>query len=174
MKTKSTKLFTIRDITIIAALAAILFVQEEVLTFLPNIQLTVLLIVLYSKCLGFSKTTAIIIIHVILDNLIMGSFNLFYMPFMLVGWLMIPLLLCTVFKKISSTIPLALLGILFSLLYSWMFIIPGVLITKVNLIAYLSSDIPFELLLSASSFLSILLLYEPLKKVMDKMLHSHD
>ena len=33
----------VKDITIIAILAAILFVQEQALSFLPNIQLTVFL-----------------------------------------------------------------------------------------------------------------------------------
>ena len=40
---------TIKDLIILALLATILYVQEEVLTFLPNIQLTIFLIVLYSK-----------------------------------------------------------------------------------------------------------------------------
>ena len=39
----------VKDITIIAAFAAILFIQEQALSFLPNIQLTVFLLVLYSK-----------------------------------------------------------------------------------------------------------------------------
>ena len=62
-----------KDIAVIAILAVVLFIQEEVLTFLPNVQLTVFLIVLYTKKLGFKKTTIIILIHVILDNLVMGA-----------------------------------------------------------------------------------------------------
>ena len=51
---------TIRDITIIVVLTAILFVQEAILSFIPNFQLTVFLVILYSKKLGTLKTTIII------------------------------------------------------------------------------------------------------------------
>ena len=77
-------MFRIKDITIIAIFAAILFVQEQLLTFLPNVQLTVFLIVLYSKVFGLSKTLIIILIHTILDNILMSSFSLYYFPFMLI------------------------------------------------------------------------------------------
>ena len=152
---------TIKDITLIAILSVILFVQEEALNFLPNISLTVFLIVLYSKKLGFFKTSIIVFIYCLLDNLVMGGFNIMYTPFMLIGWLLIPLLLNTVFKRVDKPLSLALLGILFSLLYSWIFIIPNIMILHVDLFAYLISDIPFEILLSTSSFLSLYLLYKP-------------
>ena len=53
----------VKDITIIAILAAILFVQEQALSFLPNIQLTVFLLVLYSKTLKLWKVLLIIFIQ---------------------------------------------------------------------------------------------------------------
>lgn len=161
---------TIKDLIILALLATILYVQEEVLTFLPNIQLTIFLIVLYSKKLGFKKTSFIIIIHVFLDNLAMGSLNFVYTPFMFAGWELIPLLLSTVFKDVDDSLHLALLGILFALIYCWIFIIPGVLISRINILAYIASDMIFEIILATSSFVSILWLYDPCSKVFDKFL----
>ena len=70
-------MFRIKDITIIAFFSAILFVQEQLFSFLPNVQLTVFLIVLYSKVFGFTKTAIIILIHTLLDNIVMGSMNLY-------------------------------------------------------------------------------------------------
>lgn len=163
------KKITIKDMVIIAVCTAILFVQEELLSFLPNIQFTVFLIVLYSKKLGFIKTTFIVIIHTILDNLFMGSFNIIYFPFMLLGWLLIPLSLSTIFKKVESSFKLALLGILFSLLYSWIYIIPNSIILNINPLHYLYSDILFEIILAASSFISILWLYKPCSKIFDHL-----
>ena len=63
---KSTK-----DIAIISALTAILFVQEQLLTSLPGVQLSMFLIVLYSKTLGLAKSSIIVVLHVLLDNLYM-------------------------------------------------------------------------------------------------------
>ena len=165
---KKNNVITIKDITLIALLTTILFVQEQLLSILPNIQLTVFLLVLYSKKLGFIKTTIICFIHVLLDNLIMGSFNVIYMPFMFIGWMIIPISLNTIFKKVNSNIILAFLGILFSFLYCWIYIIPNTLILEVSFISYLVADILWEVLLATSSFLTILLLYDPCSKLFDK------
>ena len=60
---------SVRDLTLIAVLTTVLFVSEQLLSFIPNVQLTVFLIVLYSKRVGFVKTSIVTIIHVLLDNL---------------------------------------------------------------------------------------------------------
>lgn len=161
--------FNVRDIALIAILSTILFVQEQVLTFLPNIQLTVFLLVLYSKKLGFIRTTIIVIIHVLLDNLFMGSMNLVYTPAMFVGWMLIPIIICTLFKKTESPFLLAIFGFIEGFLYSWMFILPNYLLYNINPLAYLASDVLFELLLAISSFLSILFLYKYVSNYFDKL-----
>ena len=158
----------IRDITLIAALTAIIFVQEELLTIIPNVQLTVFLLVLYSKKVGFKKTSIIILIHTLLDNLVMGSFNMFYIVFMFIGWMIIPLTLCSIFKNVESNYSLAFLGILFSFCYCFVYIVPNVVIADVKFLDYLYADIIFEVILAMSSFISILLLYNPISKFLDK------
>lgn len=168
------KRISVFDIALIAILSSLIFIQEELLSFLPNIQFTIFLIVLFSKKLGLLRTSLIVIIHVILDNLFMNSFNIIYTPWMLIGWLLIPLTLCTVFKGVESNVWLACLGILYSIIYCMLFIIPTVMINEVDPLAYFISDIPFECLLAASSFLSILWLYKPCAKVLDNLLEKHN
>lgn len=157
---KSTK-----DITIIAVMTTILFVQEQLLASLPGIQLTVFLIVLFAKKLGLAKSSIIIVLHVLLDNFYMSSFSLMYTPTMLIGWLIIPLSLCTIFKKVESPIILALLGVLYSFIYCWLYIIPSYFLISISPIAYLISDITFEIALAVVSFVSILFLYNPCSKI---------
>lgn len=159
---KSTK-----DITIIAVMTTILFVQEQLLASLPGIQLTVFLIVLFSKKLGLAKTSIIIVLHVLLDNFYMSSFSLMFTPTMLIGWLIIPLSLCTIFKKVESPILLALLGVLYSFIYCWLYIIPSYFLISISPIAYLISDITFEIALAVISFVSILFLYKPCSKIFE-------
>ncbi len=161
---------SVKEMVLISFLAAIVFVQEEALTFLPNVQLTVFLFVLYAKCLGLKRTSFIITIHVLLDNLVMGSMNPFMLVFMWMGWMWIPLLLCTVFKNVQSAFHLALLGILFSLLYSWTFVLYSCFIWNMKFSTYIMADILFEIILSFSSFLSILWLYDTCKKIFDRYL----
>lgn len=163
----------IKDITVIAIFSSILFAQEQLLTFLPNVQLTVFLLVLYSKVFGFTRTSVIIIIHVLLDNLLMGSFNVMYVPFMLLGWWIIPLVTCTLLKKVDNSFILAGAGIIFALIYSWCFIIPNVLFLKVSWITYFYADILWEVILALSSFITILWLYKPCVKLLNKLKLSY-
>jgi hypothetical protein len=159
---KSTK-----DITLIAVMTTILFVQEQLLASLPGIQLTVFLIVLFSKKLGLAKCSIIIVLHVLLDNFYMSSFSLIYTPTMLIGWLIIPLSLCTIFKKVESPIILALLGVLYSFIYCWLYIIPSYFLISIDPITYLISDIAFEITLAVVSFVSILFLYRPCSNIFE-------
>ena len=162
---KSTK-----DIAIIAIMTTILFVQEQLLSSLPGVQLSFFLIVLYSKKFGLAKTSLIVFLHVILDNFYMSSFSLMYTPTMLVGWLIIPFTICTFFKKVESPIFLGLLGIVYSFIYSWLYIIPNYLIMHIDPVIYIASDFIFEVILAICSFISIFILYRPCSKVLDIML----
>ena len=158
----------LKDIVLIAIFSAILFIQEELLSFLPNIQLTVFLLILFSYKFGLFKTLIIVSIHTLLDNLLFGSFNVYVMPFMFIGWAFIPIISCTLFKKVKSNIALSFISILYSFLYSWVFIIPNCLMLKIDFLAYITSDILFETLLAVSSFISTLLLYNPLSRLFDR------
>lgn len=162
---------TTKHLVLLALLAAIIFVQEEILTFLPNIQLTVFLLVLYSKKLGMKDTLIIVVIHTLLDNLVMGSLNPMVITTMLVGWGLVPILLNTVFKKLDDNLSLAFCGILFALIYSWLFVAISTTAFQMNFWTYIKADIIFEIALAASSFLSILWLYNPCSHVFDKLNH---
>ena len=97
----------------------------------------------------------------------MGSFSLLYTPAMLIGWLIIPLTLCTVFKKVNSPFLLGLLGALYAFIYSWLFLIASYLIMHVDVLVYFIADIFYEVVLAVCSFISILLLYKPCLNVID-------
>ena len=88
---------------------------------------------------------------------------------MFIGWALIPLTLCTVFKRIENNIILALLSMLYAFLYSWIYIIPNVIVYEYSVLYYLSADILFEVILAVSSFISVLWLYKPLSNLLDKM-----
>ena len=118
---------------------------------------------------GFKKTSLIVLIYVLIDNLLMGGIS-FYTLFILVSLLIIPLTLSTVFKNVSSPIALALLGIGYALVYSWIYIIPTMLLTNINFLDYLMADIVFEIILASSTFLSILWLYSPTEKFLSNIL----
>lgn len=160
--------FNVHDVSLIALFAAVLFIQEELLTFIPNVQLTIFLLILYSKKFGFLKTSIITIIYVVLDNLVMGSFNVIYFPTMLIGWMIIPIVTCTLLRKIDSPFILAIAGGVFAFTYSWTFILPNYIVYHIDPIVYLVSDLLFEGILAACGFISTLILYKPCSKFFDK------
>ena len=163
-------IISVKDITIASILAAILFVQEQILFFLPNITFTMLLIVLYSKKLGCIKTIFINLVYVLLDNIFGGAFNLLFVVFMFIGWSITPILLNTVFKKVNNNILLAVIGVLCSFIYSWILIIPGCITFNTDFISYLKMDITWEVVMATSSFLTILFIYKPLDIAWNKIL----
>jgi hypothetical protein len=166
----------IKDIALIAICAAILFVQQLALSVLPNIQFSTLLIVLYAKVLGFKRTSLIIVVHVIAYNVLspFGSVIPMYLPFMLLAWMLIPLTLSTIFRKVESALGLAFIGFIFGFVYGWTFIPAAVFLTDAPFVAYLVMDIPFEIMMALSNFITIYWLYGPLKKVLSEQLNRFE
>ena len=161
------------NLVLMALLAAILMLQKELMSFLPNISLTLFLMLLYAKCLGFGRTAIIITVYLLLDSVLWGSLNPIFTTAQWVGWMLGPLLYCTAFKKTENNIVLACAAALAGFLYCWVMIVPTALIytNQIGSIgAYLLVDIPWELVLAISGFLPTLLLYEPLSLLMRKLL----
>ena len=157
----------VKDVALLGILNAILYLVDQVLSFVPFLQFSMLLIILFSRKMGALKTSIIVIIYVILEYIGAG-FNLLSFIFSVIGWLFVPLLTNFLFRKTKSVISIALQGVLFSFLYSWIHIIPSCIIIESSIIDYLSMDVFFEISLAISSFVSILLLYKPLEKVIDR------
>lgn len=158
----------VRKITLISILACLLIVQEQVLSFLPNIQLTVLFIFVYSKTLKFVDTAIILFIHVLIDNILMSS--LYLIVPMYIAWLMIPIFLNIIFRKQNNIYILVFLSIILSIIYCIIMGLYTCLFFKVNIIAYFSSDILFTTILCVSSAISVLWLYTPLQKLLNNLI----
>ena len=71
---KSKNPITVKELCILAFLTVVLFIQEELFTFIPNFQFTFLLLAIYVVVLGYKRTSLIVLAHVLLDNLFMGSY----------------------------------------------------------------------------------------------------
>lgn len=159
---------TTRDITLLGTAISILFVQEQLLTFIPNFQFTTVLLFVYSRVFKFKKTTIIIICHVILDNIYMGSIGMpnIVIP-MFMAWMLIPIFMNTAFKKTNNPITLGIIGYLFGHIYGLMFVPFQALILGVDIKVYLIADLPFEFLMGISNLLTIIWLYPSIVKVID-------
>ncbi len=156
----------LKRMIMIAMSITILFAQKQMLMFLPNIQLTTVLILLFVTLFTFRESVLIIVGYVLLDSLFIWGFNPIYTPAMLIAWTLIPVLWHTVLNRTLNVRTLAFFGLFFGFLYGWVFI-PFTMIQVgiFDIRPYLIADLPFELLMAGSNFVTILWLYEPLYAV---------
>ena len=157
MKTKKIALF--------AVLTSLLLVQEQALSFIPNVQFSTLLILLFASSFKLRDSFTMLAVYVFIDSLYMGSFNLIYMVPMYIGWSLIPIGYHVFFKGRENHMALAFFGLILGFVYGVIFMPFAVLLTGVDPWAYLMADIPFQIVMAISNFLTILWLYPPLKKV---------
>ena len=156
-----------KKLLMIAIAISITFVQEQMLLFLPNIQFTVLLVLVFSSFFTIKESVIYIIGYVILDSLYMGGFNLFYMVPMLLAWTLVPIGYHFILRKTENEFSLALFALVFGFVYGWMFIPFNMLQTGIdNFWVYLSADIMFEIIMAATGFVTVYWLYKPLSKVL--------
>ena len=152
---------SVKRLVRIAIFAAILFVQEFALSSIPNVQFTQCLIAIYYYSFGLVDSLIIVTIHVFLDNLVMGSFNLIYTPAMFIGWISLPIIL-HLFKKNQNKFFVATVVGIHGIIYSLMFALANSLMLEVPFITYFISDIPFEVILVVNGFITTLLLKDKL------------
>ncbi|MBU1145755.1 MAG: hypothetical protein KJ971_07910 [Firmicutes bacterium] len=171
MKSVDVRKHTIRNITLSAMLLAVLIVQEELLIFLPNIQFTVVLLMVYAAILPYSMLISLTVGYVIIDSLIMGSFNMLYVVPMLIGWI----LLVLVSKKLQhqKIWILIMVSFIFGFVYGWLFIPSKFLEIGIDrLWPYFISDLPFEIMMAISNIVTVILLYVPLKKLLLSLMNQ--
>ena len=130
IKNRSINPIKVKDIAIMVMLAALLFVQEEALTLIPNIQFTFLLIMLYGAVLGPKKASLIVLVHVLLDNLFMSSFIPTVMLPMLIGHEIT--MLIGYYLKNKNTIILSIGITIASIIYAFLFFITTIFVYDIN------------------------------------------
>ena len=148
-----------------SVLTGVMFVLELALFSIPSVQLTFLLMLIYSRILGTPKTMIIIFVHVLLDTVLFGGLMSFYMGSMLFGYMLIPIMANTIFKRVENVYVLALFSGLSAVLYAWSFIPPTMLLYNIDVWLYLMADIPFTAVLVINNFIATIVLYKPLTRI---------
>lgn len=164
---------SVKKMLFIAAAVSIIFVQEQMLMFLPNIQFTVLLIILFSSIFTFKESVTMILVYVLLDSLFMGAMSPFTVLPLIIGWMLIPISYHTILRRTENEYILAVFALLFGFVFGWVFIPFNMLQTGIsNPIPYLIADIPFEALMAGCGFLTVIYVYKPLKQTLNQLVHG--
>ena len=160
---------SVRRLLMIALSVPIIIIQEELLVMIPNVQFTVLLIILFSSIFTMKESLIMVFVYVLIDSMYMGALNPLYMIPMVLAWSLIPLSLHTVLRKTKNEMVLAFFALGFGFLYGWMFI-PFKIIEQgiTEVWPYFIADLPFEIIMSVTGFVTVILLYQPLYRVLSQ------
>ena len=161
----------VKDIVIIGLMGAILLALQVALSFIPNIELVSLLIILCTLIFQ-KKTVFIITIFVTLEGLLYG-FGLWWINYLYIWFILY--MIVTVLKKSKSPLFWALISGFFGLSYGGLCAIPYLFIGGVpTAIAYWISGIPFDLIHGIGNFIVALVLFAPLYHLLQTLYYKED
>ena len=155
---------TVKKLCYLVVLTTIIFVQEELLTPIPSVQLTFFLVMIYGATLGIGYGSLIVVAHVLLDNLYMSSFGITTIGPMLIGY-EITLIMGYLLRG-KNEILNGIVNALCAVIYCALFIPVNIFVYDVEPLAYVIADIPFVLVLMTCNMFCALFLYKPIYKVL--------
>lgn len=162
--THSAKL-SVRDMAILALMAALMVGTQIAMASLPNIHLVALLVILTTLCFGWRAMYSVAI-FVLLEGTVFG-FGIWWVSY-LYAW---PLLVVVTMLFKSNTSPLfwAVIAGAHGLLFGAMCAIPYLFTGGMSMaMTYWIGGIPFDLMHCAGNFVLTLVLLEPLRKLVTK------
>lgn len=121
---------------------------------LPNIQTTLMLFMVLGENVRFKEGTLGVTLYMILQVALYGI-GLWFIP-MYLAWL--KLIIIARMSKHKNIYVKATIAGMYGLVYGMWFLPLTVIVYGVSPLAYIISDIPFAILMSVSSFITVLLL----------------
>ncbi len=156
----------IRNIALVAMLTAVITGQQVALSFLPNIELVSLFVILFTRHFG-KRTLLVIYVFAVLQGLIYG-FGLWMVNYLYV-WTILYLVAYALRGQQSPFVWAVVLGgfgLLFGALCSPVYLFIGGIGAMA---AFFIGGIPFDLLHAAGNFVAALLLFRPLDTLFTKL-----
>ena len=157
---------TIRDITVMALMVAVIEVSKLALAHIPNVELTSFWIIIFT--LYFGKRIFYVIPTFILIEAAIYPFGLWWVMY-LYAWPMLALItLCL--RKMKGAWEWSVISGLFGLCFGVLCAIPYVFTSGIyGGIAYWVTGIPYDLIHGIANFVIMYVLYKPLNAVMGKL-----
>ena len=154
----------------LAFFAALIFSVKTALASIPNVNLNALLIILATVYFGW-RALYTVGVYILLEGLFFG-FNLWWFSYLYIWPLLVVLVM--IFRRNRSPLLWAVLagvyGLLFGpLMYIGYFAIVG---GWRGYIAMWIAGIPYDLIHAVSNFLTVLVLFKPLSRIMDHFLSA--
>jgi energy-coupling factor transport system substrate-specific component len=157
---------SVKDIIIIGMMSAVLVTVQVALSFLPNIELVSLLIIIFTLVFRW-RALFIIYVFIFVEGLIFGFGQWWF------SWLYIwPILflIAMLFNKIHSFIVWAIISCVFGLVFGALNALPVIIISGMYAgFAYWIQGIIFDVVHGIGNFVTALLLFHPLYYLINKI-----
>ena len=156
-----------REIVILGLMTAILLVAQVGMSFLPNIELVSLLVIVYTLVFR-KKVLFIIYTFVLLEGLIYG-FGTWWISYLYVWTVLAGI--TWLLRDMESPLGWAIVNAAFGLLFGALTAIVNLFISGIGgMISYWVAGIPFDLLHCAGNFATALVLFKPLTLLLRRLL----
>lgn len=161
---------SVRELCILAFFAALIFSVKTALASVPNVNLNTLLIILATAYFGWRALYAVGV-YILLEGLIFG-FSIWWFSYLYIWPVLVVLVM--LFRRNESALVWAVLagvyGLLFGpLMYIGYFAIAG---GWRSYAAMWIAGIPYDLIHAVSNFLTVLILFKPLSRMMDRFVQG--
>ena len=155
---------SVRQIAFIAIMAGIAFSSQLLLAGLPNIELVSVIFLICALSLRLPTAMTISFIFVLLQGLYWGFAD--WVIAYLYVWPFFILVSFALKKRLTTPLRAALLSGTFGLLFGTLFSLQHLILFGLNAaIAYIVSGITFDIIHAIGNFVLMLVLFEPLRRV---------
>lgn len=158
---------SVRKMTRIALLSAILYVSKVALEFLPNVELVSLLVILYT--LVFGRDAFLIVTVFNFFELIQWGFGTWWVSYLYV-WPLLCLITLLLKKLIKEEFIIwSIVSGVFGLIFGSLFAIVYLFVDPAYALAYWINGLPWDVWHAVCNFVIMLVLGKPLYSVLNKM-----
>ena len=171
MKKNNKLVLTIKDITLIGLMVAVIEVCKVALAHIPNIELTTFLVIMFSLYLG-KRIYYAIPVFILIEGVMYG-FGLWWIMYLYL-WPSLAIL-TRLFRKSGSVLTFSIFSGMYGLLFGFFGAIPYIFVGAAEgglmngfrvAVAWWIAGIPWDLVHGISNFIIMLVLYHPIANVM--------
>lgn len=154
---------TTKDITVIGLMVSIIVVSKLALSQIPNVELTSFWIIMFTVCFG-KRIFCVVPVFILIEGVIFG-FGLWWIMY-LYAWPFLAIVVLLI-RKMNTAWDWAMVSGLFGLSFGLLCAIPYIFTSGLyGAFAWWVAGIPWDLVHGISNFVIMLVLYEPMKRVM--------